>query len=59
MTADGFLLNMERLIVGTLVQIGLGQLPVDSIENAYSFLDLDAIGHKASASALSLLSIQY
>lgn len=59
MTANGFLLNMERKIVGTLVQIGLGQLPIISIENAYEIKDEDGVGHRSSASGLCLLSIQY
>jgi tRNA pseudouridine38-40 synthase len=59
MTANGFLLNMERKIVGTLVQIGLGQLPICSIENAFEIKDMDGVGHKSSASGLCLLSIQY
>jgi len=59
MTANGFLLNMERLIVGTLVQIGLGQIPIVSIENAFELKDPDGVGHRSSASGLCLLSIQY
>ncbi len=59
MTANGFLLNMERKIVGTLVQIGLGQLPTCSIENAFEIKDEGGVGHKSSASGLCLLSIQY
>lgn len=59
MTANGFLLNMERIIVGTLVQIGLGQLPIVSIENAFELKDPDGVGHRSSASGLCLLNIQY
>jgi len=59
MTANGFLLNMERVIVGTLVQIGLGQLPMNIIEKAFESKDMNDVGHKASAGALCLLSIKY
>ncbi len=59
MTANGFLLNMEKKIVGTLVQIGLGQIPVISIENAFEFKEPDSVGHISSASGLCLLSVQY
>lgn len=59
MTANGYLLNMERKIVGTLVQIGLKQLPICSIENAYDLKDEDAVGHRAAASGLCLMKINY
>lgn len=59
MIANGYLLNMERLIIGTLVQIGLGQLPISSIEKAFETKDLSNVGHKASASGLCLLNVKY
>ncbi|KDR96336.1 tRNA pseudouridine38-40 synthase [Peptoclostridium litorale DSM 5388] len=59
MTANGFLLNMERLIVGTLIQVGLGQLPMNTIEKAFKSKDMNDVGHKASAGALCLLSVEY
>lgn len=59
MTANGYLLNMEKKIVGALVQVGLGQIPVRSIENAFELKEPDSIGHISSASGLCLLSIQY
>lgn len=58
-TANGFLLNMERVIVGTLIQVGLGQLPVNIIEKAFQSKDTKDAGHKASAEALCLLSVEY
>jgi len=59
MTANGFLLHMERVIVGTLIQVGLGQLPMNTIEKAFEFKDKSDVGHKASAGALCLLSVEY
>lgn len=59
MTANGFLLNMERIVVGTLIQIGLGQIPINTIEKAFTSRDTDDVGHKAMASALCLLSVKY
>lgn len=59
MTANGFLLNMERVIVGTLIQMGLGQLPMNTIEKAFLSKDLKDVGHKVSAGALCLLSVEY
>lgn len=58
-TANSFLLNMERIIVGTLIQIGLGQLPVDIAEGAFETKDTDDAGHKASAGALCLVDVEY
>ncbi len=59
LSANGFLLNMERIIVGTLVQIGLGQLPLDVIEKVLESKNVDEAGHKASAGALTLVSLKY
>lgn len=59
MTANGFLLNMERLIVGTLVQVGLGQLPLKAVWNAFESKDNKAVGHKASAGALCLIKVEF
>lgn len=59
MVANGYLLNMARKIVGTLVQVGLKQLPLVSIENAFEVKDMDGVGHKSSASGLCLLSVNY
>ena len=59
MTANGFLLNMERVIIGTLIQVGTGQLPINIIQKAFESKDMKDVGHKASADALCLLSIEY
>ncbi len=58
-TANGFLLNMERLIVGTLIQIGTGQLPANAVEMALKTGKSDYVGHKAMSDALSLVEINY
>ena len=50
---------MERVIVGTLIQVGLGQLPINTIQKAFESKDMKDVGHKASADALCLLSIEY
>lgn len=59
LTANGFLLNMERLIVGTLIQIGTGQLPVHAISSALSTGKSEFVGHKAMSDALALVEITY
>lgn len=58
-TANGFLLNMERLIVGTLVQVGLGQLPINAVEQALKSQDTKFIGHKVGSDALTLVNVEY
>ncbi|MBF4693383.1 tRNA pseudouridine(38-40) synthase TruA [Fusibacter ferrireducens] len=58
-TANGFLLNMERLMVGTLVQVGLGQLPINAVEQALKSQDTKFVGHKASSDALTLVDVEY
>lgn len=57
--ANGFLLNMERIIVGTLIQIGLGQRKIDTIERAYKTRKKEDVGHKVMGHALCLLSLEY
>ncbi len=59
MSASGYLLNMERIIVGTLVQIGLYEKDMDSISKAFSTLNGKHVGHKAMASALCLVDVKY
>lgn len=58
-TANGFLLNMERLMVGTLIQVGLGQLPMHTIERALTTQKSENVGHKAMAGALCLIDVTY
>lgn len=58
-TANGFLLSMERIIVGTLIQIGTGQRDIDSIEEAFRSKNNKDVGHKAMAHALSIVRIEY
>jgi len=58
-TANSFLLNMERIIVGTLIQVGLGQLPMTTVEKAFESKNSEDVGHKASAGALCLINVEY
>lgn len=58
-TGNSFLVNMERFIVGTLMQIGLGQRKVKSIDNAFNTLEKEHVGHKATSSSLFLMKISY
>lgn len=57
--ANSFLVNMERIMVGTLIQSGLGQLAEGTIKKAFETKNTDFVGHKASAGALSLVDVEY
>lgn len=59
MTANGFLSTMERYIVGTLIQIGLGQLPPKAVANSFDSKDQKDVGHKAMAGALYLMHVEF
>ncbi|MCM1992257.1 tRNA pseudouridine(38-40) synthase TruA [Oceanirhabdus seepicola] len=58
-TGNDFLVNMERFIVGTLMQIGSGQKNVSSIDDAFATLNKDHVGHKAMAHSLCLMEVLY
>ncbi len=58
MTADGFLLNMERIIVGTLIQVGLGDKHPETVNRAFKSLNSKDAGHKAMAGALTLAEVK-
>lgn len=58
-SGDGFLYNMVRNIVGTLVEIGLGKRDKEEIKNAIEKKDRSLAGHKAPASGLYLVEVYY
>jgi tRNA pseudouridine38-40 synthase len=58
-TGNSFLVNMERFIVGTLIQIGSGQRNVRSIDDAFVTLNREYVGHKAMAHSLCLMEVLY
>ena len=58
-TADGFLYNMVRAIVGTLQEVGGGKHPPDHMQKVIQSLDRDAAGMTAAASGLYLFSVEY
>ena len=58
-TADGFLYNMVRNMVGTLVEIGLGKRPVEDIPRILCSRDRTQAGVTAPAQGLFLESIIY
>ncbi len=57
--ADGFLYNMVRNIVGTLVEVGRGKQTVDWIDQVLVARDRDVAGPTAPACGLFLVRVDY
>lgn len=57
--ADGFLYNMVRNIVGTLVEVGRGKQAVEWIDQVLLARDRDVAGPTAPACGLFLLRVDY
>lgn len=58
-TGNGFLYNMVRIIVGTLVYVGCGKLSVDDIKSILLSQDRTKAGITAPAMGLVLCNINY
>lgn len=58
-TANRFLRNMVRAIVGTLVDVGLGKLTVDDFQNIINQRDRCKAGTSVPACALFLTKVRY
>lgn len=58
-TGNGFLYNMVRIIAGTLMEIGKGNLPADSIAHILAAKERSAAGPTAPACGLTLEWIKY
>lgn len=58
-TADGFLYNMVRNMVGTLVEVGQGRRPVEWIQNVLAARDRSEAGITAPPQGLFLVSVYY
>lgn len=57
--ADGFLYKMVRGIIGTLIEIGRGQLPQRSIKRILLKKDRKSAAYSAKPHGLCLLSVKY
>ena len=57
--ADGFLYNMVRAIVGTLVKVGRGQWTADDVRRIIAGRDRSLAGETAPARGLSLVQVDY
>ena len=57
--ADGFLYNMVRAIVGTLMEIGLGKQSPESLSEVIRSMDRAQAGMTAMPQGLYLVSVEY
>jgi len=58
-SGNGFLYNMVRIIVGTLIKVGLGVYPPSYIKEILNAKNRQAAGPKAPAKGLTLVSIEF
>lgn len=58
-TGDGFLYNMVRIIVGTLVDVGLGKIKWQDVERIILGGDRQKAGHTAPPQGLYLVKVFY
>lgn len=58
-TGDGFLQNMIRIITGTLIEVGRGERPVESITEIIDKMDREVAGYTAPPQGLILEEVQY
>lgn len=59
MSANSFLYNMARIIVGTLLEIGCGKRDIESIKKAITLGDRNLTGKTAPAKGLFLTNVVY
>lgn len=58
-TGNGFLYNMVRIIIGTLIDVGRGKIEEDTIENIILNRNRKFAGHTAKAEGLFLKKVYY
>ena len=58
-SANGFLYNMVRILVGTMLEIGSGKLPEDAIAHALVSKRRNDAGATAPPQGLTLMRVQY
>ena len=56
---EGFLHNMARRIVGTIIDVGLGELEADSVPDIFDSMERNQAGHIADACGLYLERVGY
>lgn len=58
-TGDGFLYNMVRIIVGTLIDVGIGRIKTQDISNIIRSCDRKLAGRTAPPQGLYLVEVYY
>lgn len=58
-TGNGFLYNMVRIIAGTLIKVGNGDIKPEEIHAILAACDRNAAGPTAPAQGLTMMGIQY
>ena len=58
-TGNGFLYNMVRIIVGTLLEVGFGRKTIEDVKNALDTQQRKLAGYLVPAHALFLKSVKY
>ncbi len=56
---DGFLYHMVRILTGTLIEVGLSERSVESVEETLHSLDRQNAGFLAPAKGLTLMEVLY
>ena len=59
LTGNGFLYNMVRIIVGTLLEVGTGRRTIDSVGEALRSMDRQNAGFTAPPQGLFLWDVEY
>ena len=59
LTGNGFLYNMVRIIAGTLVDVGMGKIDVDTVPKIIEDKDRTKAGKTLSPSGLFLVKVEY
>lgn len=59
LTGSGFLYNMVRIIAGTLVEVGLGKIDPEEIQNIIQSKDRSKAGKTLPPQGLYLLKVEY
>ncbi len=57
--ADGFLYNMVRIIMGTLLEVGRGNIPAEQIKDIIEAKDRSRAGFTAPPQGLYLMEVKY
>ncbi|MBO6239302.1 MAG: tRNA pseudouridine(38-40) synthase TruA [Butyrivibrio sp.] len=56
---NGFLQNMVRILTGTLLEVGYGSIPVDSVKEILSACDRQKAGPTAPPQGLCMMKVDY